>query len=84
MKAIEKRLDRLADRFGSPGETAYDLWFRQRLESVKRRIAEARSRGELPPVDEERQPTEFDKRRLEILKQAAWHAKLRADRRAKM
>ena len=49
MKAIQKRLDRLADRFGSPGETACDLWLRQRLESAKRRIAEAHNRGELPP-----------------------------------
>jgi hypothetical protein len=49
-----------------------------------RRIAEARNRGELPPAEEERPLTEFEQRRLEILKQAAWHAKLRADRRAKM
>ena len=66
MKAIEKRLDRLADRFGSPGKTAYDPWLRQRLESAKRRIAEACNRGELPAVDEERQSTEFDQRQLEI------------------
>ena len=84
MKAIVRHLHRLEDQFGSPGETAYDLWLRQRLDSAKRRIAEARNRGELPPVDEQRQPTEFDQRRLKILKQAAWHAKLRADRRAKM
>jgi hypothetical protein len=84
MKAIVRRLPRLEDQFGSPGETDYDLWLRQRLESAKRRIAEARKRGELPPAEEGRPLTEFDQWRLEILKQAAWHAKLRADRRAKM
>jgi hypothetical protein len=84
MKAIVRRLPRLEDQFGSPGETDYDLWLRQRLESAKRSIAEARKRGELPPAEEGRPLTEFDQWRLEILKQAAWHAKLRADRRAKM
>jgi hypothetical protein len=84
MKAIVRRLHRLEDQFGSPGETEYDLWLRQRLEAAHRRIAEARKRGELPLADEERPLIEFDQRRLEILKQAAWHAKLRADRRAKM
>jgi hypothetical protein len=54
------------------------------MEAQHRRIAEARKHGELPPVEEERPLTEFEQRRLEILKQAAWHAKLRADRRAKM
>jgi hypothetical protein len=84
MKAIARRLHRLEGQFGSPGETEYDVWLRQRLEAADRRIAEARKRGELPPAEEERPLTEFDQRRLEILKQAAWHAKLRADRRAKM
>ena len=84
MKAIVRRLLRLEDQFGSPGETEYDVWLRQRLEAAHRRIAEAGKRGELPPVEEERPLTEYDQRRLEILKQAAWHAKLRADRRAKM
>jgi hypothetical protein len=84
MKAIVRRLLRLADRFGSPGETEYDLWLRQRLEAAQRRIAEARKRGELRPAEEERPLTEFEQRRLEILTRAAWHAKLRADRRAKM
>jgi hypothetical protein len=84
MKAIVRRLLRLEDRFGSSGETEYDLWLRQRMEAAHRRIAEARKRGELPPAEEERPLTEFDQRRLEILKQAAWHAKLRADKRAKM
>ena len=45
MKAIVRRLHRLEDQFGSPGETEYDLWLRQRLEAAKRRIAEARKRG---------------------------------------
>jgi shikimate kinase len=84
MKAILRRLHRLKDQFGSPGETEYDLWLRQRLEAAHRRIAEARKRGELPPAEEERPLTELEQRRLEILKQAAWHAKLQADRRAKM
>ena len=84
MKAIVRCLHRLEDQFGSPGETEYDVWLRQRLEAAHRRIAEARERGELPPAEEGRPLTEFDQRRLEILKQAAWHAKLRADRQAKM
>ena len=83
MKAIVRRLHRLEDQFGSPGETEYDLWLRERLEAAHRRIAEARKRGELPPAEEERPLTEFDQRQLEILKQVAWHAKLRADRRSK-
>jgi hypothetical protein len=61
---------RLEDRFGSSGETEYDLWLRQHLEAAHRRIAEARKRGELPPAEEGRPLTEFDQRRLEILKQA--------------
>jgi hypothetical protein len=65
MKAIVRRLPRLEDQFGSPGETDYDLWLRQRLESAKRRIAEARKRGELPPAEEGRPLTEFDQWRLE-------------------
>ena len=84
MKAIVRRLHRLENQFGSPGETEYNLWSRQRLEAAHWRIAEARKRGELPPAEEERPMTEFEQRRLEILKQAAWHVKLRADRRAKM
>jgi hypothetical protein len=84
MKAIVRRLHLLEDQFGPPGETEYDVWLRQRLEAAHRRIAEARKRGELPPAEEERPLTEYDQRRLEILKQAAWHAKLLADRRAKM
>ena len=82
MKAIARRLHRLEDQFGSPGETECDLWLRQRLEAAKRRIAEARKRGELPPAEEERPLTEIEQRRLEILKQAAWHAKLRVDKRS--
>jgi hypothetical protein len=84
MKAIVRRLHRLEGQSDSPGETEYDVWLRQRLEAAHRRIAEARKRGELPPAEEGRPLTEYDQRRLEILKQAAWHAKLRADRRAKM
>ena len=84
MKAIVRRLHRLEDQFGSRGETEYDLWLRQRIEAANRRIAEAVKRCELPPAEEGRPLTEYDQRRLEILKQAAWHAKLRADRRSKM
>ena len=84
MKAIVRRFHRLEDQFGSPGETEYDLWLRERLEAAHRRIAEARKRGELPPAEEERPLTEYEQRRLEVLKQVARHAKLRADRRAKM
>jgi hypothetical protein len=84
MRPIARRLHRLEGQFGSPGETEYDVWLRQRLEAAHRRIAEARKRGELPLAEEGRRLTEFDQRRLEILKQAAWHAKLRADRQAKM
>jgi hypothetical protein len=84
MKALVRRLHRLEGQFGSPGETEHDLWLRKRLEAAKRRIAETRKRGELPPAEEERPLTEFEQRRLEILTRAAWHAKLRADRRAKM
>jgi hypothetical protein len=51
MRPIARRLRRLEDQFGSPGETEYDLWLRQRLEASHRRIAEARKRGELPPAE---------------------------------
>jgi hypothetical protein len=54
------------------------------VEAAHRRIAEARKRGELPPAEEERPLTEFEHRRLEDLKRAAWNAKLRADRRSKV
>ena len=84
MKAIARRLHRLEDQFGSPGETEYDVWLSQRLEAAHRRIAEARKRGELPPAEEERLLTEFKQRRLEDLKRAAWNAKLSADRRSKV
>jgi hypothetical protein len=42
-----------------------------------------RMRSSAPPAEEERPLTEFEQRRLEDLKQAAWNAKLRADRRSK-
>jgi hypothetical protein len=84
MKAIVRRLHLLEDQFGPPGETEYDVWLRQRLEAAHRRIAEARKRGELPPAEEERPLTEFEQRRLEDLKRAAWNAKLRANRRSKV
>jgi hypothetical protein len=84
MKAIARRLHRLEGQFGSPGETEYDLWLCQRLEAAKRRIAEARAVGELPPAEEERPLTAFEQRRLETLKQAAWNAKLRADKGSKI
>jgi hypothetical protein len=67
MKAIARRLHRLENQFGSPGETEYNFWSRQRLEAAHRRIAEARKRGELPPAEEERPLTEFEQRRLEDL-----------------
>jgi hypothetical protein len=84
MRPIARRLHRLEGQFGSPGETEYDVWLRQRLEAADRRIAEAVKRGELPPAEEGRPLTEYDQRRLEILKRVAWHARLRANRRSKM
>jgi hypothetical protein len=82
MNSLSHRLRRLEDRFERPpGETEYDRWLRQRLEPANRRIAEARQRGELPPPIE-RPLTEFEQRRLEILRGAALNAKLRADRRS--
>jgi hypothetical protein len=63
MKAIVRRLHRLEGQFGSPGETEYHVWLRQRLEAAHRRIAETRNRGELPSAEEGRPLTEFDQRR---------------------
>jgi hypothetical protein len=51
MKTITKRLSRLEERFGLLPETEFDRRLRARIEAAPRRLAEARERGELGPLD---------------------------------
>jgi hypothetical protein len=47
MKTITRRLHRLEDRFGLQPETEFDRRLRARIDAARRRLAEARERGEL-------------------------------------
>jgi hypothetical protein len=47
MKTIIRRLRRLEDRFGLAPETEFDRQLRAQIEAGRRRVAEARERGEL-------------------------------------
>jgi hypothetical protein len=58
MKTIVRRLRKLEDRFGLAPETEFDRQLRERIEAGRRRVAEARERGELSgPIyeDEEKE-----------------------------
>jgi hypothetical protein len=46
MKAIMRRLRRLEDRFGPPVETGFSPRLLKRVEEGRRRLAEAKERGE--------------------------------------
>jgi hypothetical protein len=46
MKTIDRRLRRLEDRFCPPVETEFDRQLRARIEAGRRRLAEAKERGE--------------------------------------
>ena len=49
MKAVIRRLRRLEERFGPPVETEFTRRLRERMEAGRRRVEEARERGELGP-----------------------------------
>jgi hypothetical protein len=51
MKAIIRRLRRLEDRLGPAIETEFARQLRERIEEGRRRVAEARERGELGPPE---------------------------------
>jgi hypothetical protein len=55
MKMIVRRLRRLEDRFGIAPETEFDRQLLAQMEAGRRRVAEARDRGELssPIYDDE-------------------------------
>jgi hypothetical protein len=48
MKAIIRRLSRLEQRFGPPVETEFSRRLHERIAEGRRRLAEARERGEWP------------------------------------
>ena len=45
MKAIDRRLRRLEERFGPHVETEYERQLLARIEAGRRRVAESRERG---------------------------------------
>jgi len=47
MRTLSRRLRKLEDRFGLAPETEFDRQLRLRIEAGRRRVAEARERGEL-------------------------------------
>ena len=47
MRALHRRLGKLEERLGLGPETAEDIRLRARLENARRRVEEARARGEL-------------------------------------
>ena len=49
MRALQRRLLRLEDRFGPPVETEYSRELRRRIEAGLRRVAEARGIPYVPP-----------------------------------
>ena len=51
MRTIARRLQRLEEGFGLGPETEDDRRLRERLESARRRVAEQRVRGGLPPEE---------------------------------
>jgi hypothetical protein len=63
MKAIIRRLRRLEDRFCPPVETEPSRLLLARIEAGRRRVAEARERGELGPPERAAMP-EYHRRRL--------------------
>ncbi len=54
MKSVDRRLLKLNDRFGPAIETEFSRRLRERIITARRRIAEARERGELEPCAEVR------------------------------
>ncbi|HLM98523.1 MAG TPA: hypothetical protein VK335_04540 [Bryobacteraceae bacterium] len=57
MRTISRRLRKLEDRFGLAPETEFDRQLRAQIEAGRRRVAQARERGELssPIYDDEDQ-----------------------------
>jgi hypothetical protein len=51
MNSISRRIRKLEERLGPPGETAFTRRLRERLVAGLRRVAEARARGELGPPE---------------------------------
>jgi hypothetical protein len=49
MKSIVRRLHRLEESLGVGPETEFTRRLRERIEAARRRLAEARERGELGP-----------------------------------
>jgi hypothetical protein len=54
VRTVVRRLRRLEDRFGPAMETEFSRRLRERIEAGRRRVAEARERGELEPCAEVR------------------------------
>jgi hypothetical protein len=48
MKAMDRRLRRLEDRYGPPVETEYSRELQRRIEAGRRRVAEARGEAYVP------------------------------------
>ena len=51
MNGISRRIRKLEERLGPPGETAFTRRLRERLAARLWRVAEARARGELGPPE---------------------------------
>jgi hypothetical protein len=51
MIALERRLRRLAASLAPERETDYTRRLRARIEEARRRLADARARGDVPPLD---------------------------------
>ena len=58
MKAIDRRLRRLEERFGPHVETEYERQLLARIEAGRRRVAESRERGEGSGFDDGHEPKE--------------------------
>jgi hypothetical protein len=68
VKAIVRRLRRLEDRFCPPVETESDRHLLARIEAGRRRLAEARERGELGPPEPAAMPESHRRRLLEAVR----------------
>jgi hypothetical protein len=68
MKAIIRRLRRLEDRFCPPVETESDRHLLARIEAGRRRVAEARERGELGPAEPAAMPESHRRQLLEAVR----------------